>query len=275
MRTLTNSALQCFHSCHKKYDIQYRHRCRPIVEAAPLTIGTAFHSWVETGIVPCLDDDDARCLVWAMIKAYSCHYQDDAPLDFMAKEQTIKAPLRNPSTGMPSRTFTRAGKCDGVVRRDGGLLLYELKTTGVDIDTVVSQLRRGTQLATYAGIYREQYPDQTIDGAIVDVVRKPRLKRRKDEDDGEYANRLAYKMLEDKDTSFRRELLPWSEQLIDETDQLYWDTAKLIRYCDKHGYTAARGAHCKSFFGGCEYRRLCWYSINDGYRISDKEHEEL
>lgn len=230
-----------------------------------------FHNWMETGWFAA-GDDETEWLVEAMVEGYTQYY--GRRIDAQQREVLLDAPLVNPHTGRASRTFARAGKTDGVINTDEGMRLYELKTTSMMPDTLIPQLARGTQLATYSSIWH-QMGGAPIVGHIVDIVRKPRLKRRDGESLEAWSWRLTAQMLKEPDNHFLRKEIPWSQQLCDETDQVYWDIARMIRYCDLHGYIAARGAHCKTLFGGCEYRRLCWYGDSDGYRISDTAHEEL
>jgi hypothetical protein len=274
LRTLTNSALQTFVQCPRKYDIAYNHRCKPERDSDALRIGSMFHEWMEVGGPVLASDmsDEASWIVAAMALAYTEHYGDRPEMH--ERELLLEAPLVNPDTGRASRTFAQAGKTDGVIASDDGLRLYELKTTGMAPDSLMPQLRRGTQLATYSSLWARM-GGAPIVGHIVDIVKKPRLKRREGEEMGDWADRLTAQMMKNPDAYFLREELPWSQAHVEETDRVYWQAAKMIRYCDRHGYIAARGAHCKTLFGGCEYRRLCWHGDSEGYRISDTSHEEL
>jgi len=245
--------------------------CKPERDGDALRIGSMFHGWMETGwFMPGVDEAEWTCE--AMTRAYTHHHS--GRIGAQHREVLLEAPLVNPRTGRASRTFSRAGKTDGVISRDDGLWLYELKTTSMEPSTLVPQLRRGTQLATYSSIWHQMGGDPIV-GHIVDIVKKPKLKRKDDEPLSAWADRLVAQMLKDPSKYFLREELPWSQHHVEETDQVYWDIARMIRYCDRHGYIAARGAHCATVFGGCEYRRLCWYGDSEGYRISDTPHEEL
>lgn len=268
MRTLTNSAVQTFWRCQREYYYAYSMKIRPEKKGAALEDGGAFHDWMETGEVG-VDDSPT---VHSMVMAYSEYYGGRAPTS--EREMVLEAPLVNPKTGRQSRTFKMAGMVDGVWPDGDASLLYELKTTSMSMEVIASSLRHGTQLHTYGALWRHRFGDLP-DGYVVDVVRKPKFKQKAGETTAAYTRRMACEMIKTPDKYFLREVLPCEEHRILGVQNLFWRTAEAIREADRSGFVRCRGTHCMSVYGGCQYRRLCWHEITDGYRIADVAHEEL
>jgi hypothetical protein len=65
----------------------------------------------------------------AMMEGYSQRYDGDN-YETIAVEAEYRAPLLNPDTGKPSRTWVLAGKIDAIAKdRDGKIIIVEHKTT--------------------------------------------------------------------------------------------------------------------------------------------------
>ncbi len=271
MRTLSNSALTTFWRCQREYWYAYVQLIKPKEDGQALAIGTAFHDWVETGA----DHSADHPVLAPMMIAYETFYGCRQISWLVVAEMVLEAPMMNPDTGRQSRTFRKAGKVDGVVERDVGLLLHELKTTSFDPKGIEAGLRHGTQVHTYGGLWLQNYPTEALGGYLADIVVKPRHKPHKGEQILEYAERVAAIMLETPEKYLHRETIPFSKVMVARTDRLYWDTATAISQCDRTKYVACRGPHCVSVYGGCKYRGLCWYADHEGYRIAEHAHEEL
>ncbi len=89
-------------------------------------------------------------------------------------------PIVNPPTGYRSKTFTQAGRCDGVVVRDRREWLLESKTVGEEIDRRDAPFWRrlavDTQTDTYAQARLQQ--GRPVAGILYDVLRRPQVKPR-------------------------------------------------------------------------------------------------
>jgi hypothetical protein len=224
--------------------------------------------------------------VRAMLRAYWERYHDGGPgdppldreLDFAFIEQSFHLPMINPRTGRVSRTFTKAGRCDGIARLrprpSAGLFVYELKSTSDTLDEMVESLRQSIQPATYQELASRTL-GQPITGTVVDIVKKPTIRGRKGESLSEFEDRCVAAYRDEPERFFRRVDLPHDERLVREAMEVFWQTARAIRDADRHGYVAPRGRKCKKSFGWCEYKALCWYSNRESYRLSDQAHEEL
>src|SRR6185436_13920361 len=82
------------------------------------------------------EGDDATLLVAAKCRGLMIGYHarwESANWQAESVEEVFHVPVVNPATGAKSRTFTMAGKYDGIVTRDNQFYLLEHKTTSEDI----------------------------------------------------------------------------------------------------------------------------------------------
>ena len=111
-----------------------------------------------------------------LLAGYFWRYGQDN-IEFLAAERTFEVPLVNPETGASSRTFTLAGKIDGIVRlEDSRFAVYEDKLTSENIDgeDYWQRLRYDGQISQYVVAARHLgYPVSTV---YYDATRKPTIK---------------------------------------------------------------------------------------------------
>lgn len=110
-----------------------------------------------------------------LIRLYSARWNEEQ-LTTLAVEVEYRAPLVNPATGAPSRTFQRAGRIDVIVEdADGRVWTVEHKTSGEDISPgsdYFDRLRIDGQVSHYHAGARALGFDPH--GCIYDVLGKPR-----------------------------------------------------------------------------------------------------
>lgn len=119
---------------------------RPKVQGEALRFGSLIHTgleawWLDDGtgrLVAALEamagrefDDYEQAAAEELLAGYDARWQGDDRYEVLAVEVTFFAPLLNPETGAASRTWTLAGKLDGVLRNrhTGAVVLLEHKTT--------------------------------------------------------------------------------------------------------------------------------------------------
>lgn len=205
----------------------------------------------------------------------------DLDFDYVDTERTIgPAPLVNPKTSAPSRTFALAGKVDALVRLksnpDAGLLVYELKTTSDTLKNFEIAIRQSIQPQLYVVLARHLLgKEQELSGIVIDVIKKPTLRGRKDEDEEQLEGRMLQQYKSEQDDFIRRIILPIEDSRLREVRELAWRAAHLIRNSDRRGYLAVKGQACRHAYGWCDYRPLCWHDDLYQYRFADYPHEEL
>lgn len=140
---LTNSAINAFKSCPKKYFYRYIRELEALERPEALLLGSAIHGFLEAHYrqIPYTPPSDLTPKSQAILKGvreyYSILYMDDLDLfEPIAVEKIISGEILNPETGRPAREYAYGGKVDGLVMlkkgaesfKAGDLLLMEHKT---------------------------------------------------------------------------------------------------------------------------------------------------
>jgi hypothetical protein len=100
--------------------------------------------------------------------------------DLVADEPVFHLPIINPATGYRSHTFTWAGRCHGVVARDGRTCVLESKTAAEDLGPADAPVWRRLAVDTRAGGYAlaRRQQGRAVGGILYDVVRRPGMRPR-------------------------------------------------------------------------------------------------
>jgi hypothetical protein len=222
-----------------------------------------------------------RIKVTAMLRAYKAVYPTRLPMIKMEGRFKI-APIVNPATGRESRTFNWSGIYDGLYRLDDGrYMLYELKSTSDSVKEAAQVFAQALQPQLYLAMIPEDVP---MAGICIDIVKKPvapfKRPARKtpvhiDEPLKDYEERCYRAYIKKPERFFRRMKLPHEPWRIREAKSIAWRIAQEIRDSDRHGYLACRGRNCKTTYGWCDYRNICWYFDFNNFYHSEFAHEEL
>jgi hypothetical protein len=205
----------------------------------------------------------------------------DRDLEIIETELALEAPLTNPLTGRPSRTFMLAGRIDAIARRRSngadGYYVVELKTTGEDLDDFVEAMRFSAQPAVYQTLVGAHLGDDLgpLLGTVLDIIRKPTIRPKKDETPEAFEARALDEYRKDAGRFFRREVLPVNDDLRREAMINAWRIADGVRRAERYGYISKRGPACRGAYGPCRYRKLCWFDDRSGYIKKLTAHEEL
>ena len=250
---LSPTGLACLRRCPRQHYYRFELGLSRIRTATPLRFGSGFHKGLELRSGLFADDTESildavlapyeTCPDWAdptawavegetlraLLAGHIWRYQDD-DLEHVAVEQTFEIPLTNPDTGATSRSFTIAGKMDGVVRlADGRLAVLELKTCGEDVSPSAEYWRRlrcDGQISLYVLAARALGHDAAT--VLYDVTRKPTIRLRKTETPEQYGERLLADIGERPDYYFQRREVPRLEDELAEYQAELWQQAKLI-----------------------------------------------
>lgn len=300
---ISNSGRACYQECAKKYEYEHILRRLPARTAMPLMFGSVFHAgteainmgkpWqpavdaaaLETG----LDSIYDQAKVEAMLTCYEARYSDDASLEFIEVEKRIDAPVVNPETNAPSRTWSFAGRCDALVylieRRAAELRkkkhVFETKTTSSDISPgseFWQNLFMKPQGQLYvAGLRRGSMLHADIVGIVYDAARKPDMKPRlatpvekrkykkdgtlyanvrlEDESVNQYKARLIEAIMQDPDKYFQRQIV----KVGDTSDAEFnlWNVAKNISASKRTGIFPKNSGACFKWNRACSYFGVC------------------
>lgn len=326
---LTVSQMKSFRSCHRKHHFAYNLGVRPVERPLPLRFGTLVHRaleawWLPSGATAAVPAGDARLAAALavlaaavdedpfdvlraeeLMRGYHLRWIDDADAyETIAVEQQFRAPLVNPETGAPSRTFELGGKSDVIVRerRSSRMLLVEHKTSTEDIGPGSEYWRRLTldgQVSTYlVGARALGYP---VEGCLYDVLARPRMQqlkatpedarkytkagtlyanqRAEDETPDDFRARLRGRIAEAPDDFYQRGIIVRLED--EERDAAFdtWQTARLIREAQLAGRHPRNPDSCTQWGRTCAYFDVCTgaASLDDAsrFRHVERVHEEL
>jgi hypothetical protein len=244
---ITYSSAQALLLCPRKYMHAYEHKLKPVSSTRALDFGREVHRALQ-GVEPARDYvAQAICARWR------------AP-DLVATEQQFRRRVFGP------RGAVHRGSVDGIT--DDGML-YEIKTTSQTVDECCAEIRNGLQIPSYQLAFALP--------CVVDVLKKPVVRRRDGEDDMAYAARAGDAYTAEPARFFRRVVVDYQSALVDEArDVLIWCVRRIVVHRRKGSWPRQYGAQCRGPYGGpCEYRGLCWYGDADQYRRAEHEHEEL
>lgn len=176
----TYSMWNAFRNCRKACEWRYVRELVPVSRDQRLGFGTLIHGcleiWHRDGSRDAVLDHIDRALVnrasdesqrsdWLLARAMMGGYARVYPsedFEIVALERTFEGPIVNPVTGASSRTFTIAGKVDGIVRmrRTGDYYLLEHKTAAQLDGSYLEKLWTDLQTSLYC-----HYIEQCLGGS--------------------------------------------------------------------------------------------------------------
>lgn len=241
-------------------------------------------------------EPDSAAVVGAKVRGlmigYDAHWSDaEWQLDG-EPEQVVHLPIVNPETGRASRTFTQAGKFDGIVRGYGKRLLLEHKSASEDIaDPAATYWRRlaiDSQVSSY--MLKSLQAGDKLDGALYDVIRKPSIRPKRlakadlaeistkgtycgfeverdeyedvlrgqgDETPYLYALRVAREALTEPERYYQRRMIPRLDDDVAEYATELWAIADEIRLARLTGRHFRNSSACMEWGRPCEYLGIC------------------
>ena len=252
------------------------------------------------------DNDQLRDwhLATAMMRAYAERYHTEG-FEVVALEKGFEGPIINPETGAASRSFTLAGKVDGIIRLGDEHLILEHKTAGSLDGGYIERLWSDFQTTLYAH-YVEKVMGVRVAGVLYNVIAKARLQqsqgeteeefkarraaliaksktgkssaqRRLPESDEAFQDRLAEKYLDPG--MFHRESLIISRDRFRALQSHLWQMTQLFLYFRRRGDWPQNPSHCFRYGRPCAYHPLCSSDFSPAvrdnlYRI-EPPHTEL
>ncbi|MCL5103105.1 MAG: PD-(D/E)XK nuclease family protein [Armatimonadetes bacterium] len=299
----TYSFWNSFRNCRKACEWRYLKELVPIGRDQALSFGTLIHTCLEmwhggSGLDRMLDyldrsmpnraqDESERSdwhLATAMMTGYAARYPSE-DFEIVALEKTFEGSIINPATGAPSRSFTIAGKVDGLVRMraTGEHYLLEHKTASQVDGDYLEKLWTDLQVTLYAH-YIEQTLGIRIAGVIYNVLVKAKLQQGKGETEAEFEDRRseliaksktgkssATRKLPESDDDFAlrlsakygapdmfcREVLYISRDQFDAMKSDLWEFTQQFLDCRRRDVFYRNTAYCFNYHRPCAYYALC------------------
>lgn len=297
---LTSSRCKVARACRRKHLFRYVLGYRSVQEAAALRFGTLMHrgleawwlaaqaglpqdEWLARAMTALAGESDPWDLARAQVLMAGYHLRwKDEPYAVLAVEVKFDAPLINPNTGHPSRTYRLAGKLDVVVRdpRTGKTLLVEHKTSSEDITSGSNywkRLRLDGQVSIYFAGARSL--GHEIDGCLYDVIGKIAQRpmqatpekhrkykktgelyagqREVDETPAEYVERIAAVVAEAPEAYFARGEVVRLEQEMTDALLDVWDLGQQLREEQSVERYPRNPDSCDLYHRQCEFFPVC------------------
>jgi hypothetical protein len=321
MKLMTSSRAKDYRACPRLHQIQYELGFRPLSEADVLRFGTLFHKgleawwrawlaglpqeqWLTLALAAMAGESDPfdRVRAEELMRGYHFRWKDER-YEVVAVEQEFETELRNPATGVASRTWRLAGKIDVTVREadSGRALTVEHKTSSEDISPGSEywrRLRMDGQVSTYyAGA---QSLGLDVEGCLYDVVGKPKLRpykatpeasrkykadgtlyanqRADDETSEEFRERLRADIAENPAAYFQRGEVVRLESEMEEAMFDLWQLGQQIREAELAKRAPRNPDSCVRYGRTCPYFDVCSgaASLEDPALFVKKEiHPEL
>ena len=291
----TYSMWSKFRNCRKACEWRY------LQHLAPLAFGSVIHgclecwhqhqdlnrviAFIDRTYPECAGDEKQRAdwhLATAMMTGYASRYPGE-DFEVVALEKTFEGNIINPATGASSRSFTLAGKVDGIVRQDGKYFLLEHKTASQIDSGYLERLWTDFQIRLYAW-YVEKALGWRISGVVYNILAKAKLRQRQGETEAEYEARCAELIANSKtgktsakrkipetDAEFQERLVEWYAQpdafhreLLyiprDRFDTLraeLWELTRSFLDARRRGVFYQNTSQCFTYGRPCPYFALC------------------
>ena len=297
----TYSMWSLFRNCRKAFEWRYLEELVPLERDRNLALGAVIHQCLEVwhstrqleAVLDTIDraypnrDQDAQQrrewhLATAMMRGYAARYADEE-FEVVALEKTFEGKIVNPATGASSRSFTLAGKVDGVVRIGDEHYLLEHKTASQLGGDYLERLWTDFQIVLYSR-YVEQALGIRLAGVLYNVLVKARLvqslgeteveyearraaliaksktgktsaKRKLPESDEAFQERLAAKYSDPQ--MFHRERLYVSRDRFEELQAELWELTQAYLEARRRGVFYQNTAFCFHYRRPCAYLPLC------------------
>lgn len=300
MNLLTASRLKLSRDCAAKERLAYAEGWRPVRDTEPLRFGTLMHAgleawWLNAGNLgyalaalreAASTETDPYELAKAeeMLIAYDSRWSADLALyDVIGVEVEFRAPLINPETMRPSRTWALGGKIDAILRRrsDGHVVIREFKTTSEEITTDAEiywlKLSMDSQISFY--VIGAEALGHAVDECLYDVARKPGLRPLKatpeesrkyrkdgelyagqrliDETPEEYGARIAAELASSPEKYFRRREVPRMESQIEDAMFDCWQAVQAMTASHRATRAVRNPDSCFKFNSQCQFWMVC------------------
>lgn len=296
---LSHSRMKTYRECQRLHKLRYTDGWQPVRASDALRFGTLVHAgleafWRGEDIDAALAgeaDPFERVKAEELLRGYARRYSRDA-YDVLGVEVEFNAPLLNPDTFLPSRTWRLGGKLDVVVRvrATGQVAVIEHKTTADDLmdPDYWSRLAMDPQISTY--VLGAESLGYEVTDTIYDVIRKPGIRplkatpvesrkykqngdlyaaqRDRDETPDEYAARLRADIEENPARYYAQRQIPRLHSQIREYMEDAWALGREIREAELAG-RAVRNPDACMRYGKCSFWDLC------ANGLKPEEHPEM
>ncbi len=273
MKVYTNSALKTYRLCPRKYYYAYECRIEMIDPSSRIAMdkGTEIHRSIQGKLAGLtIEELDIDLVTYPEILVLFQYYETDG-IDLIEGEKQLHMVI-------PNQNVILAGKLDGIVKTSNDEInLLEIKTSRFKLtedEDVLAKWDIDRQLGMYSLLARSNGIEHT--GIIVDYLRTPSLKRKKDESDEEFLQRINENVAKNLDTYYGKisiqRTVEQDEECLEETLQ----EIRMIKSCMSHGIWTRTGEACNEYHKLCPFTSLCRCETDvSQYTKREHQHPEL
>lgn len=258
-----------------KYKWMYVDELEPVDKVIALSLGSIVHTAFELFYRGFNDKDILDYIDQASRKqvalAEACDQEDWEIARYMALGIWLGYPRKNspPKEAVPEESFCVPlihegenitwfnGRIDTVYKEDDGTLwIREIKVTSLSPEQFRERQRQSAQVTGYIWAKRKQ--GTPVKGVKFDYVRKPALRKGKNETMSEYGARIVkdYQARPDHYYEIYQEersdddLLIWETEMKEIAEEIAWRKQKQKWYRNPE--------HCFNYNHECPYMKICW-----------------
>lgn len=272
---VTNSSIQTYQTCQRKYHYAYNLLLKPKIENKNFLVGTKIHKQLENyyadgSLALKVPENKEEAIISGALNAYSKKYSRDEFKNYIGERVfTIEIP------GTPVAV---KGRKDAIVTLNEETVLLEYKTTSKDLEAFKEQVDLDPQPLMYAWAHFMEH-HEVLNGVLYRVVRKPLIRLKKDETEDQFYQRI----IAEYETNPDKYLYTFKKYItLDELKLFQGEIAVLIAQMEQIRAIWPRNmASCFNYNSMCPYYPLCQKrDLDEGtvkslYTKKTQMHEEL
>lgn len=245
MITLSASAIKKALRCQQLWGFTYDSKVEPLSDGSfELSYGKTFHEMLE-GFNPTYFGPFWNCVVKEHLEAYKHYYKSDG-VEVVQREVAFEFMLTD--------DVRIHGYLDAIVKVDGEYYIQETKTTGKITEQYWDRRSQDIQVGIYLLAAKHGAIPYDIKGVIYDVTSRPGIRKKRNEDELDYLQRVADWYFDNKEVAFERRVMTrTTEQL----DDLVGDILMLADQLQQKKFVKNRDA-CYNFRQRCGFYEVCF-----------------
>jgi hypothetical protein len=265
MIPISHSASQAFKDCKRLYYLRYiRKLRRKSYSSGAIDLGKLWHkALAQMYFTRTIDgigkfiDSNAKSekdsgATRSMLTGYLARWGEFPPVSL--HECVHSVPIIDPSTGRHSTGFSQFLIIDMLaLHEDNSIRLWEHKTAASVDNNYIEKLFSDPQIIGYYSALR--YSGIDVKSVIYDVALKPKLKQKKNESAGDFADRVLNWHF--RKESYHREEIFISDRAVAEWREDLWNVTRDIKECKKNDRWYRNAGRCFDYYRQCEFLPLC------------------
>lgn len=213
----------------------------------------------------------------AVVPAYFRQWEKDLKdYEWVALEEKFNVPYHPLGRlGLARPVIRVRGKRDGVFRQGKELWLFETKTKArIDDEAIVEKLPYDLQVMLYLWSMKHDYGEYPK-GVVYNLIRRPQLRRKKDEDLREFCTRVNDDIASRPDFYFVRYLVSIREQELDAWELQFDGMVRQLINWWEGGFHYKVSSACNGRMGVCDLLPLCSRDDSSGHYVREEVFPEL